>query len=132
MINKSHIIFYVEDQQESTQFYTTLLNHTPELNVPGMTEFHLSPTTVFGLMPAKGIKNLLGDKIEKPERKNSQPRAELYLLVDNIDSYVNKAIKLGAKKLDDLKERDWGHRAIYFEDPDGYIIAFAETMENSE
>lgn len=35
MINKAHIIFYVEDQQKSTEFYTTLLNHTPGLNVPG-------------------------------------------------------------------------------------------------
>lgn len=128
MINKSHIIFYVEDQQKSAEFYTNLLNHEPELNVPGMTEFHLSSTSVLGLMPASGIKNLLGDKIEKPERKNNQPRAELYLLVDNIESYVDRAIKLGAKKLDDLKERDWGHRVIYFEDHDGYVIAFAEII----
>jgi catechol 2,3-dioxygenase-like lactoylglutathione lyase family enzyme len=117
MINKSHIIFYVEDQQKSTEFYASLFNHEPELNVPGMTEFHLLSTTVFGLMPASGIKNLLGDKIEKPQKKNNQPRAELYLLV-----------KLGAKKLDDLKEKDWGHRAIYFEDLDGYIIVFAEII----
>jgi uncharacterized glyoxalase superfamily protein PhnB len=93
-----------------------------------MTEFHLLSTTVFGLMPASGIKNLLGDKIEKPQKKNNQPRAELYLLVDNIESYANRAIKLGAKKLDDLKEKDWGHRAIYFEDLDGYIIVFAEII----
>jgi catechol 2,3-dioxygenase-like lactoylglutathione lyase family enzyme len=128
MINKSHIIFYVEDQQKSTEFYASLFNHEPELNVPGMTEFHLLSTTVFGLMPASGIKNLLGDKIEKPQKKNNQPRAELYLLVDNIESYANRAIKLGAKKLDDLKEKDWGHRAIYFEDLDGYIIVFAEII----
>jgi len=131
MINKSHIIFYVEDQEKSTEFYATLLNHTPELNVPGMTEFQITSSTVFGLMPANGIKNLLGDKIEKPERKNNQPRAELYLMVDNIESYVNRAIKLGAKKLDDLKERDWGHRVIYFEDPDGYVVAFAENKEEN-
>lgn len=126
MINKSHIIFYVEDQQLSTNFYTALLNHTPELNVPGMTEFHLSATAILGLMPARGIKNLLGDKIEQPQKKSGQPRAELYLLVNDIENYINRAITLGAKKLDELKERNWGHRAIYFEDPDGYIIAFAE------
>lgn len=126
MINKSHIIFYVEDQQLSTNFYTALLNHTPELNVPGMTEFHLSDTAILGLMPARGIKNLLGDKIEQPQKKSGQPRAELYLLVNDIENYINRAITLGAKKLDELKERNWGHRAIYFEDPDGYIIAFAE------
>jgi lactoylglutathione lyase len=73
MINKSHIIFYVEDQQKSTEFYASLFNHEPELNVPGMTEFHLLSTTVFGLMPASGIKNLLGDKMKNRRKKTINP-----------------------------------------------------------
>ncbi|HET56753.1 MAG TPA: lactoylglutathione lyase [Ignavibacteria bacterium] len=129
MIKKSHIIFYVEDQQKSTEFYSQLLNLKPTLNVPGMTEFHLSSTTVLGLMPARGIKKLLGDKIEQPEKKLGQPRGELYLLVNDIENYINRAATLGAKKLDDLKERNWGHRVIYFEDPDGYVIAIAEEIK---
>ncbi len=130
MINKAHIILYVENQQKGTDFYTSLLNKPPSLNVPGMTEFELSGSTVLGLMPSRGIKNLLGKNIEKPEPTNNQPRAELYLMVNDIEEYIDRAVKLGARKLDELKERDWGHRAIYFEDLDGYIIAFAEEIKN--
>lgn len=32
----------------------------------------------------------------------------------------------GAKLINPIANRDWGDRACYFADPDGYIIAFAE------
>lgn len=129
MIKKSHTIIYVNDQDASTNFYSTLLNQKPVLHVPGMTEFILNDNSVLGLMPANGIKKLLKDKIEQPNKINNQPRAELYLIVDNIDEYIIRANKMNVKLLDELKLRDWGHRVIYYEDLDGYIIAFAETQD---
>ncbi len=126
MINKSHIIFYIGDQQASTEFYSKLLNINPTLNVPGMTEFTLTDNSILGLMPAAGIKKLLKEKIELPQKIINTPRAEIYLIVDNAAAYIKRAQEMNVVVLDDFKERDWGHRAIYFEDPDGYIIAFAE------
>lgn len=128
MIKKSHAIFYVEDQEASTDFYSKLLDQKPILHVPGMTEFSLTNNSIFGLMPANGIKKLLKDKIEQPKKITNEPRAELYLIVENIDEYINRAKNMNVKLLDELKERDWGHRVIYYEDIDGYIIAFAETQ----
>lgn len=130
MIIKSHTIFYVEDQAASTEFYSALLNQKPTLHVPGMTEFILNDNSVLGLMHANGIKKLLKDKIVPPTKINNQPRAELYLIVDDIDEYINRANKMNVKLLDELKSRDWGHRVIYYEDLDGYIIAFAETQDD--
>ena len=126
MIKKSHMILYVEDQQKSTAFYTKLLNQTPTLSVPGMTEFNLSESTILGLMPSAGIKNLLGNAIDEPQPSDKIPRAELYLVVENIKEYINHAEDLKAKILSPLEERDWGHQVIYFEDLDGYVIAFAQ------
>lgn len=126
MIKKSHIILYVEDQQKSTAFYSKLLDQTPILNVPGMTEFDLTDSTILGLMPSAGIKKLLGDAIHKPQHVDKIPRAEIYLVLDNLEEYVNRAEELKAKILSPLKERDWGHNVIYFEDLDGYVIAFAQ------
>ena len=51
-------ILYVSDQVRSTKFYGKLLDLTPTLNVPGMTEFHLSKTVKLGLMPESGISNI--------------------------------------------------------------------------
>lgn len=129
MIKKSHTIIYVNDQEASTNFYSTLLNQKPTLHVPGMTEFILTDNSVLGLMPANGIKKLLKDKIEHPKKIDNHPRAELYLIVEDIDEYINRADKMNVNLLDGLKLRDWGHRVIYYEDIDGYIIAFAETRD---
>ncbi|KUG25341.1 hypothetical protein ASZ90_004839 [hydrocarbon metagenome] len=129
MINKSHTILYVEDQQASTEFYSKLLNIDPTLNVPGMTEFTLIDNSILGLMPAAGIKKLLKEKIELPQKIINTPRAEIYLVVDNAAAYIKRAQEMNVVVLEDFKERNWGHRVIYFEDLDGYIIAFAEEIK---
>lgn len=125
MINKCHIIFYVKDQEKSTEFYSTLLEKIPVLNVPGMTEFEINDGVIFGLMPSTGIEKLLGDRIISPS-KNTAPKAELYLIVDDADSYLKKALSIGARQLSEMELRDWGHKAAYFIDLDDYIVALAE------
>lgn len=128
MINKTHTILYVKDQAKSALFYKLLLGRDAYLNVPGMTEFELTDNSILGLMPSSGIAKLLINKINEPEYFPGKPRAEIYLIVDDINKYIKNAKGAGAILLDDLKKRDWGHNAIYFEDLDGYIIAFAEII----
>ncbi len=128
MIETSHFILYVEDQTRSTEFYSKLLDKRPILNVPGMTEFELSDKTILGLMPVSGIKKLLGDKISIPPQSESFVKSELYLLVEDVEVYVNRAKSLNATLLSEAKERDWGHRAAYFSDMDNHVIAFAEKI----
>jgi catechol 2,3-dioxygenase-like lactoylglutathione lyase family enzyme len=128
MISKTHIIFYVEDQSLSTGFYKRFLGYEPVLNVPGMTEFRLSENTILGLMPVSGIKKLLSDSIPDLDDRESILKAELYLVVDNISVAFERAVGAGAKVLSGILDRDWGHKAAYFSDPDNYIIAFAEEI----
>lgn len=128
MITKLHIILYVEDQDKSTSFYKNVLAIEPHLNVPGMTEFELSNGTTLGLMPGTGIKKLLDDKIENPNKSSEIPRAELYLLVDEPQKYFSRALLHGAKELSELLTRDWGDKAAYCLDIDGYILAFARKI----
>ncbi len=56
------------------------------------------------------------------------PRCELYLMVENLQLEFENAINCGAKLISPILERDWGHRACYFSDLDGHIIAFAEKI----
>ena len=126
---KVNTILYVADQSESTSFYSYVLDKEPSLNVPGMTEFHMSSGAVLGLMPEAGIKRLLGERLPDPSTGNGIPRAELYLTVDNPDEYLQRAIERGARELSSVQSRDWGDRAGYCLDPDGHVLAFAHTLE---
>lgn len=130
MITKSHHILYVADQALSTEFYSKLLNQLPHLNVPGMTEFQLTENTILGLMPSKGITKLLENKIETYPSSENKGKSELYLIVDNLNDYYNRAISLKAHFLSEIKEQDWGHKTVYLLDPDSYVIAFAEIIED--
>ena len=122
---KVHTILYVRDQEESKNFYSTLLNFEPILHVPGMTEFKLSDEHILGLMPEKGIINLLGDKIPDVMKGNGIPRVEIYFRVENPAVFHKKAIELGAKEISPLLKRNWGDDVAYSMDFDGHIIAFS-------
>lgn len=121
-------IVYVADQNRSTDFYSKLLGMDPALNVPGMTEFKLSPTSKLGIMPEKGIAKIIADKTQHPSEGNGIPRCEIYLVVDDITPYYERAKELDALLVSDPMARDWGHMACYFSDPDGHIIAFAQEL----
>lgn len=128
LITHTEFILYVADQQLSANFYTTLFDQQPDLNVPGMTEFKLGPTTTLGLMPNNGIAKILGNKMPHPETGDGIPRCELYFKTDQIQFFIQKAKELKVKMISELADRDWGDRVVYFADPDGHVIAFAETI----
>lgn len=123
-----HTILYVADQKRSSEFYAKVLNIVPTLDVPGMTEFRLSEKHVLGLMPATGIKRLLGAKLPDPIRANGIPRAELYFRVEDPEQFHLRAIELGMTELSPIQPRDWGDRAGYVLDPDGHVLAFASAL----
>lgn len=107
------------------RFYRSILAREPELNVPGMTEFRLAESCILGLMPEAGIKRLLGDTIQHPEKANGVARAELYLRVSNPEEYLKRAEVAGAPLLSKFQGRNWGDTAGYVADPDGHVLAFA-------
>jgi len=125
-IKHIEIILYVSDQEKSCKFYQYLFRKIPDLNVPGMTEFILSDNCKIGLMPNKGIAQILGKATPDPDTGIGIPRCELYLTTDNIQLEFDNAIASGAKLISPIEHRDWGDKVCYFSDPDGHIIAFAE------
>lgn len=122
---RAYLILYVADQERSHAFYRAVLQIEPSLHVPGMTEFKLNAGSVLGLMPARGIKALLGDRLPDPAQANGIPRAELYLLVDDAAVLHRRALAAGAREVAPLAPRDWGHTVAYSLDPDGHVLAVA-------
>ena len=122
----AHFVLYVADQQESTRFYSYVLDREPLLNVPGMTEFHLDGSAVLGLMPASGISRLLGNRLPAPAAGAGAAKAEIYLLVEDAATYHARSLHGGARELSALQRRDWGDEVAYSMDTDGYVLAFAQ------
>ncbi|MBI1308207.1 MAG: lactoylglutathione lyase [Bacteroidetes bacterium] len=122
---KSEFILYVKDQKKSRDFYIRVMNIKPTLDVPGMTEFTLSENVKLGLMPESGIRKILGTTTPDPASGNGIPRCELYLKLENPESYFQRAISAGAIPVSPFQQRDWGDSAGYVADPDGHILCFA-------
>ena len=120
-------ILYVADQARSARFYETLLGQAPSLNVPGMTEFDLDACKL-GLMPEAGIARIIVGALPHPASGTGIPRCELYLLVDDLDAAIRNAGKAGARIVSPAANRDWGHRAAYYADPDAHVIALARVL----
>ncbi|HEU5157526.1 MAG TPA: VOC family protein [Streptosporangiaceae bacterium] len=125
MTAQANFILYVADQDAATRFWRTVLEATPTLDVPGMTEFSLGSGAVLGLMPEAGIRALLGPALPDPAAARGHPRAELYLTVDDPAAFHGRALAAGAVELSPLSRRSWGDDAAYSLDPDGHVIAFA-------
>jgi predicted enzyme related to lactoylglutathione lyase len=126
----NHFILYVHDQERSTAFYTAVLGVEPQLNVPGMTEFRLSTETILGLMPSASIERLLGVAVVDAAPRSGAARAELYLIVEDAESYHRRAVAAGAHELSPLMSRDWGDTVAYSIDADGYVLAFASRVQS--
>lgn len=127
----AHIILYVKDQVASSSFYRYVLDLEPVLDVPGMTEFKLSDTCVLGIMPEKGIKKLLGEKLPDPNEARGIPRAEVYLVVDSAAQYYERALQKNASALSALSLREWGDQVAYCLDLDAHVLAFAQRAEKN-
>ncbi|MCB0801811.1 MAG: lactoylglutathione lyase [Flavobacteriales bacterium] len=130
MENMKEVLFilYVANQEKSKLFYQKLLDSSPSLDVPGMTEFTLVDGVKLGLMPEIGIAKILTDKTPHPKLGSGIPRCELYLKVKNAEEYIKRGILIGGKEISSLKDRDWGDKVAYLSDLDGHIIAIAEII----
>lgn len=120
-------ILYVKDQKISRDFYSLLLGQEPSLDVIGMTEFQLGNGHKLGLMPAAGIKKLLKDKIQTAENNNFTSKCELYIMTPSANDFCKRAVAAGAVELSGMKKRNWGDSVAYYSDPDGHVIAIAQS-----
>ncbi len=126
MTKPNMFILYVSDQERSRQFYEAVLERTPILHVPGMTEFKITEGVVLGLMPEGGIAKIVSPPLPLPAQGNGIPRCELYLIVADPVESLKRALTVGATLVSNSSSRDWGDEVAYCSDPDGHVIAFAK------
>ncbi len=125
-IEKSHIILFVDNQDISTAFYENLLLKKADLNVKGMTEFHVNQQLTIGLMPSLGIDKILDNQLKSPSGINNVAKCELYLLIEDFENEYIRIKNSGVTLISEAQPRDWGHTVAYFSDSDSNIIAIAK------
>lgn len=113
------VILYVADQARARAFYRQVLDASPSLDVPGMTEFDLGGCTL-GLMPATDISELLPRL-----QAGTGQRAELYLRRPDALALFARLASAGGDVLSEFAQRPWGETVAYGLDPDGHVIAVA-------
>lgn len=127
MVSSVQVILYVASQPASRDFYSQVLQRSPALDVPGMTEFEL-PGARLGLMPESGIARILCPALPHPDQGQGVPRCELYLQVDDPEAWLQRSLQAGARPVSPVQARDWGDLAGYVADPDGHVLAFARKL----
>ena len=127
-MREAYFIFYVRDQSASAVYYAEVLGLQPILDVPGITEFRLLDGSIFAVMPLESAARLLGSAAGISSDAPVATRAEMYLVVDDPDSFHARALERGATELSPMQVRDWDHRAAYSMDADGHVLAFAEKI----
>ena len=60
--------------------------------------------------------------------RRSEDHLDAYLAVSGIRELHHELVLRGAPIVKPLEERPWGARDFYVEDPDGYILCFAEAV----
>ncbi|MDF1541189.1 MAG: hypothetical protein P1Q69_19985 [Candidatus Thorarchaeota archaeon] len=128
MANPMFILF-VESQKRSREFYKSVLQSEPTLDVEGMTMFDIAEKISLGLMPEPNISSILGSGVPNPSQGNGIPRCEVYLFVENPDARLQDVMDAGGTIISNMSERSWGDSVAYGMDPDGHIIALAKQKE---
>jgi len=121
---RSMVILHVPDQEEARRFWEQVLQKAPCLHVPGMSEFDLPGGLLLGLMPEAGMRRLL-PTLSRAFAESGMVRAELYLMVEDPQSMLERALGAGATLLDEVRPRSWGDEAGYALDAWGHVLAFA-------
>lgn len=69
------------------------------------------------------------DGMGAPVGENRGAGVTFYLHVNgDVDAYYQEVVGKGAKVVEEIKTQDWGDRTFTVADPDGYHLAFYQTV----
>lgn len=121
-------IFYVADLPTAAAFYDAAFGFPKNVDVPQYVEYQVNAGACLGLMPQANTHHLVGPELGRKTPTDGCPRGEVYFLVAEPEAAVERLIAAGAICTSPLADRDWGDRAAYFLDPNGYVIAVATRL----
>jgi predicted enzyme related to lactoylglutathione lyase len=124
-------ILFIRDLGRSTAFYDEVFGWSKTVDVPVYVEYEVGEGARVGLMPHRHARKWLGPELGDRPYVDGSARAELYIRQEDVSGVLLRLEAAGCLCLSPMAERDWGDRAAYFRDPDGYVLAIAEPSRSS-
>ncbi len=72
-----------------------------------------------------GKSGAYGGKTQSPQQSRIDSPINLYLYCEDVDSFYENALKMGARSLSAPEDTFWNDRMCRLQDPDGYVWCFA-------
>ena len=122
-----HVIFAVKDVARSVEFYEHVFGWPRNDWIDYSNYVELKPPEggALGLYERKGYAGEVG--AEPVETNGRVSPAYLYVRVENVEASAARLAEAGARPLSPLSDRAWGERAAWFADPDGNVVAVAQS-----
>ncbi len=130
MIKFKYVILYVEDVEQSMNFYKNTFNSeikfiTPEKDygelLTGETTLSFASVSLASSNIKKGF---LASKTE-----NKPFGIELGFVTDDVETLLEKAIQNGAVLYEDIAVKPWGQKTAYIKDPDNYLVEICTEIQ---
>lgn len=122
------VIFAVSDLRRSLEFYEGAFGwpRNEWIDYTNYVELLSPDGGSLGLFERDGFTELVGmAPVDVPDGRVAP--AYLYARVDDVDATVARLEASGGRLLSALAQRDWGEVAAWFADPDGNVIAVAQS-----
>jgi len=112
-------LFLVDTLEDSVTFYEQRLGFARDFVYEG---FYAIVSRDWAVIHLKCAPKL---EAERAHRR-SEEHLDAYLIVSGVEELHRELAGRGAPITRPLEQRPWGTRDFYVEDPDGYILCFAE------
>ena len=122
------VIFAVSDLACSVEFYERAFGWSRNERIDYANYVELLPPDggSLGLFEESGFSQIVGvEPVDVPDGRVA--RAYLYVRVEDVDAAVARLEAAGGLRLSAPAPRSWGETAAWFADPDGNVVAVAET-----
>jgi predicted enzyme related to lactoylglutathione lyase len=122
-----HVIFAVSDVTRATGFYESVFEwpRNERIDYDEYVELH-APGGTLGLCERETYAQLTEATPVVPDDAAVSP-AYLYVRVPDVHTTIAKLDEAGARALAPLARRSWGEEAAWFADPDGNVVAVAQS-----
>jgi predicted enzyme related to lactoylglutathione lyase len=128
ILERVQVVLAVSDLPRSLDFYERAFDWPRNERIDYSNYVELLPPDggSVGLFESGGYARLVGaDSAPIPEGQVSP--AYVYVRVDDVETAATRLEQAGGRPLSRLAPRSWGEEAAWFADPDGNVIAVAQS-----
>lgn len=125
----SHTIFYVENVQETLEFYQNALGFDIKFTTPEKDYGEInSGETTLGFANFELADFNLPKGYQKMNKEESPIGIEIAFTSDHIEADLKRAQEAGAEIYQELTDKPWGQKVAYIRDNNGFLIEIGTPM----